>query len=354
MSHTRSTLSLLLSSILALNCTACSQSSDSEQQTGINAPEHKISVPKKSSKHKNPGIYPYRGVIIPESEFDITPEYFYFNIDGELAFFPINPAEASSFPEDAECISMKIKARQTPDKGLSGNANNNKTENEQLKKIFSELIGSNEDYHEALYLTSDNPGASSMAIILTDNYIYGKLIRNGKEYTMTSPDGEYAEYEEPITVRNIKYDNTILTGPQYSAKNLFDHNYSTCWAVSEDKAKNSKELYNNNTIYSVSFTVDKDDINLINIFNGYHKSEALLHANARPTWIRITASSDKQEEITLYEGELSNIEYPEQPQQIYIWRNLNGHNNIKIYINPNDIIPGRKYNDICISEIEIY
>lgn len=362
MSHIIRSLFLSSFATITMLSASCSNPSDAQAQSGINSPEQKITATETKEEYKDPGTYSHRGVLIPVDQTSgDMPEYFYYDVFVEISDFDnIGDAVTSAaifFPATGEHINMQVKAcvyecfavYDADDKLL-----------QKIANIFNELAEScgitNMNIDEEHYLTSDTPGASSIAIIYYDDKFYGKITRNGKEYIMTSPDGEFAEVGgDPIPVRNIKYDKSILAGPQYSATNLFDNNYSTCWAVAAKKAKNTGKLYKDKKTYTASFDVDTDYIHKIIIYNGYQKSDALFSANYCPTWIRITAGSEQPKqtaEITLYEGYLDP--YKTFPTNIYIWRKLNGNNNIKIYLSPDETRPGSKYDDICISEIEIY
>lgn len=367
MSHIIRSLFLSSFATITLLSASCSNSSDAQAQSGINSPEQKITATKTKEEYKDPGTYRYRGVLIPVDQTSgDMPEYFYFDAFWELVCENENIAVVTGaaifFPETGEHINMQVKAWHNPHDGFTTDDVENKLAH-KIENIFNELAKSRSitdmnDIDEAYYLTSDTPGASSIAIICYGNEFYGKITRNGKEYIMTSPDGEFAEVGgDPVPVRNIKYDKSILAGPQYSATNLFDNNYSTCWAVAAKKAKNTGKLYKDKKTYTASFNVDTDYISQIVIYNGYQKSDALFMANDCPAWIRITAGSEQPKqtaEITLYEGYLFPSETSPSPRNIYIWRKLNGNNNIKIYLSPDAIRYGSKYDDICISEIEIY
>lgn len=376
MSHIIRSLFLSSFTTITMLSASCSNPSDAQAQSGINSPEQKITATETKEEYKDPGTYSHRGVLIPVDQTSgDMPEYFYYDAVAEISEdedVSYVTGAAIFFPETGEHINMQIKTWNTrtdicndydvEDKLLHKIENIfNDVENKLLHNIFNELaescgITDMNDIDESCYLTSDTPGASSIAIISYDDKFYGKITRNGKEYIMTSPDGEFAEVGgDPIPVRNIKYDKSILAGPQYSATNLFDNNYSTCWAVAAKKAKNTGKLYKDKKTYTASFGVDTDYIHNIIIYNGYQKSDALFFANVCPTWIRITAGSEQPKqtaEITLYEGYLNS--YETSPTNIYIWRKLNGNNNIKIYLSPDETRPGSKYDDICISEIEIY
>lgn len=375
MSHIIRSLFLSSFATITLLSASCSNSSDAQAQSGINSPEQKITATKTKEEYEDPGTYSYRGVLIPVDQTSgDMPEYFYLGVFKEIsAFDNIGDAVTGAaifFPETGEHINMQVKAWHDAHDGFNlydididdYDLPENKRLEQKIENIFNELAESRGRTDmvdiEAYYLTSDTPGASSIAIICYDNEVYGKITRNGKEYIMTSPDGEFAEVGgNPIPVRNIKYDKSILAGPQYSATNLFDNNYSTCWAVAAKKAKNTGKLYKDKKTYTASFDVDTDYISQIVIYNGYQKSDALFMANDCPTWIRITAGSEQPKqtaEITLYEGYLFPSETSPSPRNIYIWRKLNGNNNIKIYLSPDAIRYGSKYDDICISEIEIY
>lgn len=160
-----------------------------------------------------------------------------------------------------------------------------------------------------------------------------------------------------IKPTNVECYNTLdpQAGNTYYPKNLIDGNSKTVWAVHLDNS-----IYDEDRLYGPSFTIKCKKLSHIIIRNGYGKSDDAYKNNARAAKVRfvsIKLDDDSPYPPVLFEGELEDT--PE-PQRLEIPMDLADNNDIQeiqmVFYTPEmgGVYPGRKWNDLCISEVEFW
>ncbi len=119
---------------------------------------------------------------------------------------------------------------------------------------------------------------------------------------------------------------------KYPLYNLCDNKKNTTWVFTTDSFTKTKNKWINIS--------SNELINSIKLINGYSKSEASYYANCIITKISIVTGLDSKEYTLQKTLDFQTIAL-EKPT-----------NSLKIHII--DIIKGKKYDDICISELKIY
>ncbi len=174
------------------------------------------------------------------------------------------------------------------------------------------------------------------------------------------------------TIRYTAYSNCPTDDAAYPPSNLFDADFSTCWVAG------------NTTDNPHLFVKLPKQFNMINIFTGYGKNEALYYKNARPSIIKtslygginpegyVSEISTRYKSILLKENKLihlsdlynvQHIPFKYSKQQLKKFEQelrlkFSAKYDLKInhftFILKLEIIDnykGTKYDDICISEI---
>lgn len=139
-------------------------------------------------------------------------------------------------------------------------------------------------------------------------------------------------------------------GNRYDASNLFDENPSTAWAIGEKKFEEFEKETEGHYPRMVAFrTLQQYPAYGLTITNGYAKSEESWRNNARAKNITIMGCSDGSNHAdNLYSGTLSD---KAEPQTIKLEK-TGRYDYYNLIIE--DFYPGEKYNDVCISEIEVF
>ena len=143
---------------------------------------------------------------------------------------------------------------------------------------------------------------------------------------------------------------------KYPSTNLFDGNLKTCWIVGSVKKKEKNILY-----IKVPKNIPNDKL-ILNIFSGYGKSKKLYYDNARPKHIQLSILSGHN--IQGHNTEVANqyiIDKNYTTKELQLSDTF-GVQSFPLKINKKsgllilkieitDVYKGKKYNDICISEI---
>lgn len=144
----------------------------------------------------------------------------------------------------------------------------------------------------------------------------------------------------------------------YYASNLIDGNLSTCWSVNLDSYG-----YADSPVWGPNIEIEPVKyIDYIVLYNGYGKDNKAYYNNTRASWIQIyrpVAPDTGYPEDTeiLYEGPLTDTM---EPQKLKINPNFDFTDPVThIVLKFSDKESGKyyygtKYNDLSISEIEIW
>lgn len=168
--------------------------------------------------------------------------------------------------------------------------------------------------------------------------------------TTKTENGTTLEAHQPKKLKVSKVEFSHCLAPQagntYEPRNMCDGNPSTTWAVG---------LYNYNPyvdgFWGPIFTVKCKKLSHIIIRNGYCKDNNSYKNNARTTGISFL--NFKNQDV-LYEGPLKDTS---KPQRLDVSSDSEGNNNLEqvgISFFDYDFIPGEKWNDLCISEVEFW
>ena len=168
--------------------------------------------------------------------------------------------------------------------------------------------------------------------------------------TTKTENGTTSEAHQPKKLKVSKVEFSHCLAPQagntYEPRNMCDGNPSTTWAVG---------LYNYNPyvdgFWGPIFTLKCKKLSHIIIRNGYCKDNNSYKNNARTTGISFL---NFKNQAVLYEGPLKDTS---KPQRLDVSSDAEGNNNLEqvgISFFDYDFIPGAKWNDLCISEVEFW
>lgn len=193
-----------------------------------------------------------------------------------------------------------------------------------------------------------------------------KVISNSFPSNGTSGDISNKEEEKiaKLKVSNVR-DYPARLAPQgrntYYAKNMFDGNPNTCWAI------NMKDLVcDAEHSWGPSFDINAKKINYIRILNGNAKSNTSYRDNTRAAWIIIFRTDEDIEENEwgdsvpvseiIYEGYLKDVMDYQTLRVNPRFDNSRPTKRVGIIFgcSPDDFYMGSKYDNLAISEIEFY
>lgn len=139
-------------------------------------------------------------------------------------------------------------------------------------------------------------------------------------------------------------------GNSYAASNLFDGDPSTAWAIGDKKfEKFEKETEGHFPRMVGIATIQQYPIEHLVITNGYTKNKESWLNNARAKTIIIMGCTEGSNLAdNLYSGTLSDTS---KPQTVFL-RKTGRYDYYNLIIE--DYYPGKKWNDVCISEIEVF
>lgn len=183
---------------------------------------------------------------------------------------------------------------------------------------------------------------------ITVTYGYGNKI----EYRNNANSSDSFRIE--ATVASFPYLDEITLDPQngnsYAASNLFDGNPSTTWAIGAKKFEKFEKETEGHFPRMVGIkTIQQYPIERLVITNGYAKNNESWRNNARAKTITIMGcTEDSKLADELYSGTLSDTSEP----QTVILRKTGRYDYYNLIIE--DYYPGKKWDDICISEIEVF
>lgn len=181
---------------------------------------------------------------------------------------------------------------------------------------------------------------------ITVTYGYGNKIEYRK-------DGNSTNYIKiRAFVKSFPYLDKITLDPQndnsYEAYNLFDKDPSTTWAVGAKKFEKFEKETEGHFPRMVSISTP-DLLERLVITNGYAKNNQSWRNNARAKNITIIGCTEGSNLAdNLYSGTLSDTSEP----QTVILRKSGRYDYYNLIIE--DFYPGDKWNDVCISEIEVF
>ncbi len=181
---------------------------------------------------------------------------------------------------------------------------------------------------------------------ITVTYGYGNKIEYRK-------DGNSTNYIKiRAFVKSFPYLDKITLDPQndnsYEAYNLFDKDPSTTWAVGAKKFEKFEKETEGHFPRMVSISTP-DLLERLVITNGYAKNNQSWRNNARVKNITIMGCTEGSNLAdNLYSGTLSDTA---EPQTITL-RKTGQYDYYNLIIE--DYYPGEKWDDVCISEIEVF
>lgn len=181
---------------------------------------------------------------------------------------------------------------------------------------------------------------------ITVTYGYGNKIEYRK-------DGNSTNYIKiRAFVKSFPYLDKITLDPQndnsYEAYNLFDKDPSTTWAVGAKKFEKFEKETEGHFPRMVSISTP-DLLERLVITNGYAKNNQSWRNNARAKNITIMGCTEGSNLAdNLYSGTLSDTA---EPQTITL-RKTGQYDYYNLIIE--DYYPGEKWDDVCISEIEVF
>lgn len=183
---------------------------------------------------------------------------------------------------------------------------------------------------------------------ITVTYGYGNKI----EYRNNANSSDSFRIE--ATVASFPYLDEITLDPQngnsYVASNLFDGNPSTPWVIGAKKFEKFEKETEGHFPRMVGIkTIQQYPIERLVITNGYAKNNESWRNNARAKNITIMGcTEDSKLADELYSGTLSDTSEP----QTVILRKTGRYDYYNLIIE--DYYPGKKWDDICISEIKVF
>lgn len=172
------------------------------------------------------------------------------------------------------------------------------------------------------------------------------------EYRNNRNSSDYISIE--AATASFPYLDEITLDPQngnnYEASNLFDGDPSTTWAIGAKKFEKFEKETEGHFPRMVGIkTIQQYPIERLVITNGYAKNNESWRNNARAKNITIMGcTEDSKLADELYSGTLSDTSEP----QTVILRKTGRYDYYNLIIE--DYYPGKKWDDICISEIEVF
>lgn len=176
-----------------------------------------------------------------------------------------------------------------------------------------------------------------------DNKIEYRNNRNSPDYISIEATVASFPYLDKITL-------DAQNGNSYEASNLFDGDPSTTWAVGAKKFEKFEKETEGHFPRMVGIkTIQQYPIERLVITNGYAKNKESWRNNARVKNITIMGCTEGSNLAdNLYSGTLSDTA---EPQTITL-RKTGQYDYYNLIIE--DFYPGDKWNDVCISEIEVF
>lgn len=175
---------------------------------------------------------------------------------------------------------------------------------------------------------------------------------NKIEYRNNRNSSDYISIE--AATASFPYLDEITLDPQngnnYEASNLFDGDRSTTWAIGAKKFEKFEKETEGHFPRMVGIkTIQQYPIERLVITNGYAKNNESWHNNARAKNITIMGCTEGSNSAdNLYSGTLSDTSEP----QTVILRKTGRYDYYNLIIE--DYYPGEKWDDVCISEIEVF
>lgn len=176
-----------------------------------------------------------------------------------------------------------------------------------------------------------------------DNKIEYRNNRNSSDYISIEAATASFPYLDEITL-------DPQNGNNYEASNLFDGDPSTTWAIGAKKFEKFEKETEGHFPRMVGIkTIQQYPIERLVITNGYAKNNESWHNNARAKNITIMGCTEGSNSAdNLYSGTLSDTSEP----QTVILRKTGRYDYYNLIIE--DYYPGEKWDDVCISEIEVF
>lgn len=190
----------------------------------------------------------------------------------------------------------------------------------------------------------------------------------GNEYsieTLKDNSGSEGNVSHKSTARVVKLNVTDIndgaqvlgnqSGNSYQAKNMFDGNPATGWAI-----KLSETQEESDRIYGPYMNVNAAKLDHIIIQNGYGKNRDSFTKNTRAKYIliyRITDDMFPEEKDIIYDGPLEDTMEPQTLKINPRYDNSKPTGMVQIafpHYTKNNYYMGSKWDDLVISELEFY
>ncbi|MCL2704372.1 MAG: hypothetical protein FWE91_12345 [Defluviitaleaceae bacterium] len=152
------------------------------------------------------------------------------------------------------------------------------------------------------------------------------------EYTALDEPSAYAIGEIYVS-QTLQSDNN-----RYSVHNLFDRNLGTVWAADNNGI---------GTVFEIKIKGESYEALTLGILNGFIRTEELYYDNARIKTLKIEELSLGYERVI----EFANIPYDQILKELPIASAEIFEIGRNVRLTILDVYPGRKYNDVCISQI---
>jgi hypothetical protein len=156
---------------------------------------------------------------------------------------------------------------------------------------------------------------------------------------------EYLEYSPQRDWLKRVYTSSTLPGDndRYSVRNLFDGDINTVWAT------------DGNGIGAV-IEIEFADVQFIGILNGFVRSKELYYDNARVKKLKVETGYHNGQKLLLGEGfeyEFDDTPYEELDKDLPRSSAVQIRANSYVRLTILEVYPGRKYQDVCLSEIYV-
>lgn len=171
------------------------------------------------------------------------------------------------------------------------------------------------------------------AIVVSDSGLISEVVKF-EYYIEIITETELSDIsftvEASTTLQEVVDGNTRV----YGVSNLFDDNNRTVWSEASDGDGRGEVI---------TFTASEPfDFESFSITNGFIYSKNLYNNNNRAVGLIVETNNGDKREIRMDDGRLSLIEYVIDFQEV-----------TSFTVTFTDILPGSKYNDLCISEMRI-
>ena len=196
---------------------------------------------------------------------------------------------------------------------------------------------------------TDNKGKTKKVVISNDAF----NLKGYKESDSKSESAATATAAESLRKLKASYISggmSAMVEPQYGndylPQYLFNGNNAKCWSIYPSEAD-----YAGATSTTVYASLDGNQLEEVQVYNGYQKNADIYRKNSRPKRIYIAlVDGGSGNETVIYNGHLQDS-MGAQTVARNLGMDIGAGDQVKIEIFPNEVYYGSKYEDLCLSGV---